>query len=135
MWKILCLMTVGTSVCCCPGWTGEKGRVKWKKRSVQSGAASCRYRLAVSGCQHLGKLQLRGLLSSSGVRLSTSSVPVVAQMSLKATICDSSAGLCSGGQQLAPWHNQVIFFKLWCSRTWRPGAVPLPQSKHPRVNG
>lgn len=69
---MLRLTTMGTSVCCCPGWTGENGWVKWKKPSVQTGAANCRYWLAVLSCQHLGKLQLRGLLFC----LVWSSVPV-----------------------------------------------------------
>lgn len=121
-------------MCCCPGWAGEKGRVKWKNHSAQSGAASCRYRLAVPGCQHLGKLQLRGLLSSSGVSSRTSLVPVVAQMSLKAVISDSSAGCLLWGATVGSLAQAGYFFKPWYSRTWRPRAVPLPQSKHPRVN-
>jgi len=37
-----------------------------KKSSVQTGTASCHYRLAVPSCQHLGQLQLKGLLFCSG---------------------------------------------------------------------
>lgn len=111
---------------------GRRGELNGK--TAQSGAASCRYRLAVPGCQHLGKLQLRGLLSSSGVSSRTSLVPVVAQMSLKAVICDSSAGLLLWGATVGSLAQAGYFFKPWCSRTWRPRAVPLPQFKHPRVN-
>lgn len=102
-----------------------------------SSARSCQLLLPVgsSGCQHLGKLQLRGLLSSSSVRFRTSSVPVVAQMSLKATICDSSAGLLLQGATVGSLAQAGFFFKPWCNGTWRPGTVPLPQSKQPRVNG
>lgn len=112
-----CLPAVGTSA-----WTGGNRRVKRQKASVHTGAANCRYRLAVSSCRRLGKLRFRGLLFC----LVWSSVPVWSLLRYRcfwsSDLCLLSLAACSRGTTLGPLAGLGCFFKTWDSRTWRLGT-------------
>lgn len=97
-----------------------------KKKLAQSGAANCCYLLAVSKLPAVRKVTAQWATFLLSLKFSTSSVPVVKQMSLKAAICG-----CSGGADTLKRSRADYCFEVQCLGAARMGPCACCSLKIP----